>query len=355
MDNIIQLLLQKALKSGSNQSTGFASNINYNPLQDYQNSLKVQGYSDDVVNGVSQGLNSGHKAISEWIDQYNQGAGRNNPINIPQTQEEIELAKQGQFNTPVQQGNANTQPALIDKLANGLNDLKQGYQENLNNGFTPENLQSNQNKNAMNRIGEFAGTINRVSRNPVVQGLVSGAVGTALTGNPMYGLSMGAKVANAKQMSQIYQNALKNHGVNVGDLGTFGMVTPQSMKAIMEPEYKEAVNNIALAKLQEQQNYHDMIIQNKLKELGIKQQNANTNEYKAKNGTTIKHVGNGSKSGGSNKTSPLTQEKATQAYADDLADYYNIYLSGNLAKKDYAKQQFIKRHKGINPDKELGL
>lgn len=339
--------------------TGGASNFieendDYNPIEAYKDTLRQQGLSDEIVNGVEQGLNYGNQNIAQWQEQYNNGAGRNNPIRIPKTEEEVALARQGQFNVPAQQGNVTTQPTLIDKIANGLNDIKQGYQENLNNGFAPENLQSNQNKNTMNRIGEFAGTVNRVSRNPIVQGLVGGALSTALTGNPMFGAMVGTGMANAKQMSQIYQNALKKHGVDVGDLGSFGAIGQKSFSTLMQPEYKEAVNNIALAKLEEAKLQHELLNQYKQKELEIKQQNANTNEYKAKNGTTINHVGGGSKSGGS-KTSPLNQEKATQSYANDLAEYYNIYQSGNLAKINYAKQQFLKRHKGINPDKELGL
>ena len=92
---------QKALQdvvNNSNIQTGnvFNGNAQPNPIQDpislYQDSLRQQGFSDDVVNGVRQGLNSGHKEIDQWIKQYNNGAGRENPINIPQTEEQIALA-----------------------------------------------------------------------------------------------------------------------------------------------------------------------------------------------------------------------------------------------------------------------
>ena len=479
--DIIELLMQQALKklgnknggilktlgdgstpdssepSGNGGSTNFANNLNNEPLQLYQDALRQQGVSDEVINGVGQGLNYGNKDIADWQNQYNNGIGRNNPINIPKTQEEIELAKQGQFNVPnVYQAQVTDKSGF--NLANGLNDIKQGYFENLNNGWSTENwgkkqdLQSfknsinpndyttaltsdeqikfNQwadtmkkqglinpndnfndydmqgywknevlnntnlangnaqnhftdkykkpnhatfsdesmyatgdnkkyaghwnnnefiapaNNNKMTKIGEFAGTINRITKNPITQGILSGAVGTVLTGNPLFGVMLGTGVSNAKQMSKIYQEALKKHGVDIGDLGSFGAVSPKTFSTLMQPEYKEALNNTALAKLEETKLWHELMSQYKQKELDIKQQNANTNKYKAEQSANGKGVSKGNS---------IASEKATQSYANDLAEYYNIYQSGNISKINYAKQQFLKRHKGINPDKELGL
>ena len=36
----------------------------YDPIAEYQDYLRQSGYSDDVINGVPQGLNSGNKDIA---------------------------------------------------------------------------------------------------------------------------------------------------------------------------------------------------------------------------------------------------------------------------------------------------
>ena len=151
--------IQGTLTGGA--SNVFNGNAQPNPIQDpislYQDSLRQQGFNDDVVNGVRQGLNSGHKEIDQWIQQYNNGAGRENPINIPQTEEQIALARQGQFNLPAQEAQVEKLPdtSLINRFANGLADFQKGFQENRNTGFTPKNLQSNPDKGGMQRFGEL--------------------------------------------------------------------------------------------------------------------------------------------------------------------------------------------------------
>ena len=136
-------------------SNVFNGNVQPNPIQDpislYQDSLRQQGFSDDVVNGVRQGLNSGHKEIDQWIQQYNNGAGRKNPINIPQTEEEIAAARAGSFNTPIQNGGVATESTedkvkqgILDKFIDGITDLSKGYNENKNTAFNPENLRRRQ-------------------------------------------------------------------------------------------------------------------------------------------------------------------------------------------------------------------
>jgi hypothetical protein len=274
------------------------------PIQEYQNALREQGYSDDVINGIPQGLNSGDKNIAQWIEQYNNGSGKDNPIRIPQTEEEIAAAKAGNFNVPTQSGDvsANVKQGLLDKFINGMTDLSKGYQENRNNAFKPENLQRDDSKSKMNRVGEVLGTLGRVAQNPAVQGLVAGGLSAALTGNPLYGLGKGYEFANNRAMSNARREALKQYGINLPEIGTFGNYSDKDVNALTTPYYKEAMNNIALAKLQEAQNYHNQMIENQ-KQLNnirqqtadIKQQNANTQEYKAKNGSKVTHISNGGK------------------------------------------------------------
>ena len=148
--NLAQLQQNNAaLQQQANQAlsqgivTGGAAPIQNNPIQDFQNYLKDSGYSDNVINGVPQGLNYGNQEVADWINQYNNGVGKSNPIRIPLTQEDITAAQQGNFNTPQLTGGTAQdvkQDGLINKIANGFADFALGYKENRNNGFAPDNL-----------------------------------------------------------------------------------------------------------------------------------------------------------------------------------------------------------------------
>ena len=150
--NLAQLQQNNAaLQQQANQAlsqgivTGGAAPIQNNPIQDFQNYLKDSGYSDNVINGVPQGLNYGNQEVADWINQYNNGAGKNNPIRIPQTPEDIMTAQQGGFNTPQLTGGTaqDVNQGWLDKLTNGIADFALGYKENRNNGFAPDNLTNN--------------------------------------------------------------------------------------------------------------------------------------------------------------------------------------------------------------------
>ena len=145
--------IQGTMTGGANNV--FNGNVQPNPIQDpislYQDSLRQQGFNDDVVNGVRQGLNSGVKEVDQWIKQYNNGAGRENPINIPKTEEEIAAARAGNFNTPIQTGGVasettedNVKQGILDRFVDGITDFSKGYNENKNTAFNPENLRRRQ-------------------------------------------------------------------------------------------------------------------------------------------------------------------------------------------------------------------
>lgn len=325
------------------------------PIQEYQNLLRNQGYDESVINGVPQGLNSGNQDIADWINQYNNGVGRNNPINIPQTEEEIAAARAGNFNVPTQSGNAEetVKQGLLDKFLNGLGDLATGYKENRANGFDVKNLQRDDSKSKMNRVGEALGTTARIAQNPLVQGLVAGGLSAALTGNPLYGLGQGYKFANNRAMSNVYGDVLKQYGVNVPDVGTFGNISGTDMRNIGNMaethawhEYLNQKNADELArkvaKDQVDKEYKEGRIQ-------IQQQNANTNAYKAQNGSKVTHISNGgSKKNGSSSVTGTKNPNYNQA----LAQYYNILQSGDARKISYARQRFMQEI-GIDPDTKI--
>ena len=280
------------------------------PIQEYQNYLKSQGYSDDVINGVPQGLNSGIADIDNWIKQYNAGTGKDNPINIPQTEEEVAAAKAGTFNAPTMNAAASQQEnikrGLLDKFVSGISDFSKGYDENRNNAFIPDNLKvktfnedgKEVTKGKMARLGEAMGTVGRMVNKPGVQALLAGGISTALTGNPLYGVGMAAKYGGNRAMSNIYQDALGKQGVEA-DPGMFGALTSRDMDALMRPQYKAVEQQMANELLQERIRHNQEMEDHYKMMEAIRQQDADTRKYKATNGTTVTHVSSGGgKSGG---------------------------------------------------------
>ncbi len=148
-------------------------------LTNYQNELRNKGYSDDVINAVAEGKNNGNKDIADWI-------------------------------------------------ANNQNALK------------PETVLSTQyyDKHKMGRLGEAAGTLSRVLKNPNAQGLVAGLAGTVLTGNPLYGLGLGYKFANQRNLNNIYQKALRDQGIDTPEM-TLGNISGSDFNTLMTPQYKQ--------------------------------------------------------------------------------------------------------------------
>ena len=298
---------QQALQDVVNNSniqgtmTGGASNVfngnaQPNPIQDpislYQDSLRQQGFSDDVVNGVRQGLNSGHKEIDQWIKQYNNGAGRENPINIPQTEEQIALARQGKFNLPAQEAQVEKLPdtSLINRFANGLADFQKGYQENRNTGFNAKNLESNPDKGGMQRFGEFMGTTNRVLNNPAAQALVA-AGATALSGGGVGdAINSAYKYGTQRAMSDVYRNVLAKHGINIPET-VLGNVTNKDMDVFSDMKNAEALNK-----------YRMGILDNKEKQIEINQQNADSRAIQAEASKTRADKYNGGGKGTTSKT-----------------------------------------------------
>lgn len=366
-----EALMQEAMNNQASTQldgdvTGGASNVEnpYQTLNDYQQYLTDHGYDQNVVNGVAQGLNSGNKDIDEWIKQYAQSAeAKSNGYTIPQTTEAIDKARQivqqtGQQNVqqnvqqnPIVAGNVGKsldQNKLINKLAKGIADFQTGYSENRNTAFKPENLMQYEgdSKGFMQRLGEGIGTTTRIAQNPAVQGLVAGGLSAALTGNPMAGLVNGYKFANTKNMSDMYQNQLKNQGIDT-NVGATGRLTAKDFEALMTPSYKDAQNNLAREiannrllyqydKLKRDEEYRN-------RDLKIKQQNANTSQMRA------------NKVGTKSVTTKSTRPQNNPSWNKDLAQYSTIMTDSRYANmRDVARTRFINKY-GIDPQKHLKL
>lgn len=272
--------VSQSAEDALSQTQQFAESMQNEDVRNYQDYLRQNGYSNDVINGIPQGLNSGNKEIAEWINQFNNGAGKTSPIRIPTTQEDIEKARAGNFNVPTQIGgveeNQEVKSGILNNLLNGIRDFSQGYQENRTQAFSPENLEPNDKKNRMTRLGEAFGTGARMMQNPFMQGLVAGGLSTAFTGDPLYGLGQGYKFANNRQMSNIYQKALKDRGIEVLP-NTFGNITSEDMRNLLEPQFKDTERDIALSRLAELAAYRRDNLEER------RRQNEATNAYRQAN------------------------------------------------------------------------
>lgn len=319
--------------------------------------------------------------------------------------------------------NEQIKQGILDKLANGMADFSRGYNENRNNGFKPENLTNDRfavttekenpalanyqqslrdkgidenivnavaegknsgnkdianwikenpdaykniketqyyDKGKMGRAGEFFGTVGRIVQNPAVQATVAGGLSTALTGNPLYGLGMAYKFGNGRAMSNIYQNVLADNGVEVNP-GMFGNITSSDMNALMTPKYKEALNNIALAKLQESQNYHELMMKYyndkleadkdyKAQKIEVDKQNANSRQTSA-NASVIRANKAGTGKGGAKPKATKPQDN--KDWAGDLAGFNMMYSDPKYANKiDIARSRFIGKY-GVDPLKYI--
>lgn len=166
---------------------------------------KKQGISDEAIQGVSQGLNSGNKELAQFITD--------NKINTPKTAEEIALAKEGKFNdyTPVA-STISENPRVGGALPNFIN----GYRENTNNGFNLENWTNNigldgRKKGLVYRVGEGLGTAARFLDSPAGKMLLAyGASNMLGDTNPLeQAFTAGAVNVNARMNDKLYRNELK--------------------------------------------------------------------------------------------------------------------------------------------------
>lgn len=244
-----------------------------------QNILNQYG-AEKVKQGIQQGLNFGVPQIADWQKQYNAGAGRNNPINFPQTQEEIELAQQNKFN-PVNfiNGGVGTQPeqirqGLFDKFLNGLQQVQSGYRENLKTPFEVDNLRPNENKTALNRIGEGLGTAVRFADKPIGRELIVGGLVGATGGSPLEMLSYGGQAGlinqTAKMRNDLYRQQLQNLGYNPKQISNIGgYVDNDTYKTLSDGYYKSQYNQYRNRKLDQDSYVKIKMMYDKQLEHGI--------------------------------------------------------------------------------------
>lgn len=224
-----------------------------------QNAINRLGV-DKVTQGIQQGLNYGVPQISEWQNQYNAGAGRSNPINFPQTQEDVALAQQNKFN-PVEfmTGGVGVNPvktreSFFNKFLNGLQDVQTGFQENLKTPFNVDNLRTDESKNALNRIGEGLGSAARFADKPIGRSLLVGGLVGATGGSPLEMMSYGGQAGlinqTAKMRNNLYKEQLSDLGYSSEQIaGLGGYLDNDTYKNLSDGYYKSQYNQYRNRKL----------------------------------------------------------------------------------------------------------
>jgi hypothetical protein len=201
----------------NNQQTP-ATPSNYELLA---NDMK-NNFTDEQIQAAKQGLNGGNADIAALVDKYS--------INKPTTEEEIALAREGNFN-----------PQEVTGAA------------------SPVNSQQTK-KSIMQRIGELAGTSQRIMSNPYVQGLVAGTIAGVNKGDMGEGLEYGINWAQNKAKSDNYYR-LMNPGSSytpfLGNYDTNDYKTQQSIELDKQELAEKIRHNIATA--DEIKRYHDLV------------------------------------------------------------------------------------------------
>ena len=340
-------------------------------LLDYQNYLRDNGFDEATVNGVAQGLNSGNEDISAWINQYNESAdGKLNPINIPQTEEEIGLARQGLFNKPLLQGSVGLAPRQGGLLRN----LQEGFNENLHTPISLDNFGQGP-KPLAKRIGEGIGTVARVADSPLGRGLaVAGLVGLS-GGSGAEALGYGLQTAVNNQQHRLndtlYRNALESQGVDVSNLpkGYLGdtayknlaLNTYRTQKLQTQQNIANAKDNTTRAKMIINAYNNNIMTEDEaiaelqkygvsVNDLDVSNSTKRTNTYVNESQSRIANnyssasykdwLRNGGRKGRGNDT----------AHYEDLAEFQEILSGGDASKIQYARNAYIKKY-GKDPQK----
>jgi len=227
---------------GSTQTISTGGDKYPSGIQNYLDSLENQPYMQSLLNqpketglsldqykeGIAQGLNFGVPEIAD--------AQKELKINIPKNNEEIELAKTGQFNSYPMQGGLMTSP----RQGGFFDDFSRGYSENYNNGFKVDNLVP-QNKNWATKIGEGFGSVGRFIDSPLGRGLLAAGLNSALgyDNSLQEGLTAFVGRQNAQTEDKIYRNQLKQAGFTDEDLSQIrGNLTGDIYKNLASNYYK---------------------------------------------------------------------------------------------------------------------
>lgn len=371
--------------------------------------------ADKVADGIGQGLNNGVPEIADWINQYNNGAGRNNPLG--------QVAEQPAQDNQILQGGVNQKSDLKTNLLNAWSDFQRGYRENLTNGFQPANLFNQQfsetvtrpseqlvnyqnqlrgqgvdenvinavaegknsgnkdianwiaqNPDALNpvtetvgrdktllgRIGEGVGTLSRIIDKPITKSLLVGGLVGATGGNPAdmlgYGIKAGGMAQQAQLRNNLYRQKLKQLGYSDEDLEKIkGYIGDSEYRTISDGVYKENMADYRNMMAQIAQDKADTDAMYKSGSLGIKQGMLDVAKRNAatneKRANIYQQIANKAGRNGLVEGGKNSGSK-NPMYGKHLAEYNAILQSGDESKIKYAQNKFIETY-GEDPNKAL--
>lgn len=202
------------------QASGKANDL-FNPQIGYTN--------EQLREGITNGLNYGNKDIANYIDRNN--------IRKPETEEDIELARLGKFNTPEIKGSLSQE---INPQPQQKSGFFAGYRDNYDNGFAPSNLQKG-NKTWGYRLGEGLGTVGRFIDSPLGRGILAAGLNSALgyDNSALEGLTAASGRQNAVTADKLYRNELKKYGYTDDELASVrGTIDADMFKNLSNNAYR---------------------------------------------------------------------------------------------------------------------
>lgn len=267
---------------GNNQFTNVIP-ANTEKLANYQQQLLADGLDPNVVSAVAQGKNSGNKDIDNWIK-----------------------ANQDAFNP------------------------------------TTETFQ----KTGLGKLGEAAGTAVRFANSPAGQALIQGALVGLANQDWGKGVAAGLQAAQDRAASNMYSNALRAEGLDMGSPTIFGNISQKDYASIMNQKDKQWDRDYKVKKFEADENY-------RTKDLARREEDSKSNrEYREKmlglKGQELQIK----KTRAANKGNGKTQKAENHPeWSEDLAGYLERAAISPEAKRE-AKIIFIQKY-GKDPDKYL--
>ena len=317
----IQGTNRKRAKQANSQTQQLAveqNDIAKNRLSQNQQIAEILGNQNNSVNDIIQ--NPQENNLTQFsgdtktlIDNYIQSSLNNDNLSNADASN-ITPNFNNQINEEqVKQG-------VLNNIANGFDDFLAGYKENKENAYTPNNLATDSSKGFMQRMGEGMGTLARIIKNPVAQGIVAGGLSTILTGNPLYGLGMAYKFTNNKKNSDLYRNILSNQGVDTSIEN--GTVTSDDMSKILTAnKYQKGFMT--------RKDYDRMRLENGLMSIDEYNQNLSAPDYNPDEMINLTGLESVSKAG----------RYAQQNKNDRSANYYRSKNEGkNVIKVEYGEK-----------------
>ena len=317
----IQGTNRKRAKQANSQTQQLAveqNDIAKNRLSQNQQIAEILGNQNNSVNDIIQ--NPQENNLTQFsgdtktlIDNYIQSSLNNDNLSNADASN-ITPNFNNQINEEqVKQG-------VLNNIANGFDDFLAGYKENKENAYTPNNLAADSSKGFMQRMGEGMGTLARIIKNPVAQGIVAGGLSTIITGNPLYGLGMAYKFTNNKKNSDLYRNILSNQGVDTSIEN--GTITSDDMSKILTAnKYQKGFMT--------RKDYDRMRLENGLMSIDEYNQNLSATDYNPDEMINLTGLESVSKAG----------RYAQQNKNDRSANYYRSKNEGkNVIKVEYGEK-----------------